>query len=211
MKVEIFNKNNMGQNVYLAWCEETTEGVLIDAGCSIADENAIMETVNREGVTVKAILLTHGHFDHIIGIERMKTLTDAPVYCHASEKKFLENPDLNLSCRTPQNISVMPDELLNDGDIFAFGKYVFKVLHTPGHTPGCVCFYNEESGVVFAGDTLFKSSIGRTDFPLSDHSKMMKNIKVKLLTLPEETVVYTGHGESTTIGREKKSNPFLKG
>jgi len=209
MKIETFNKNSMGQNIYLCWCENTREGVLIDAGCNEADEKAMMQTINDEGITVKAILLTHGHYDHITALEKMKSLTNAPVYSHMSEKQVLENPDLNLSCRILTKISVTPDAPFNDGDIFQFGDCTLKVLHTPGHTPGGVCYYDAEGGHLFSGDTLFASSIGRTDFPMGDHAKLIRNIKTKLLTLPDETTVYPGHGGTTTIGREKASNPYL--
>lgn len=210
MQTKTFNKNDMGQNIYLCWCEATREGVLIDAGCSTADETAIMEELGKNNITVKAILLTHGHYDHITGVPRLKSLTNAKVYCHVSEKQMLENSDLNRSCMTPWEVEVTPDEVFNDGDVFSFGKIALKVLHTPGHTPGGVCYYHEESGQLYAGDTLFKTSIGRTDLPLGDHEKLIRNITTKLLTLPTETIVYPGHGPSTDIGYEKKFNPFLR-
>ena len=209
MKIETFSKNSMGQNIYLCWCGNSKEGVLIDAGCNEADEKAIMQTINNEGITLKAILLTHGHYDHITAVKKMKSLTNAPVYSHISEKQVLENPDLNLSCRILTKISVTPDELFNDGDAFEFGDCTLKVLHTPGHTPGGVCYYDADGGNLFAGDTLFASSIGRTDFPMGDHAKLVRNITAKLLTLPDDTMVYPGHGGTTTIWREKASNPYL--
>jgi len=209
MKIETFNKNSMGQNIYLCWCGNTGEGVLIDAGCNEADEKAIMQTIDDEGITVKAILLTHGHYDHIIAVEKMKSLTKAPVYCYTSEKQVLENPDLNLSCRILTKLSVTPDALFNDCDIFQFGDCTLKVLHTPGHTPGGVCYYDAEGGHLFSGDTLFARSIGRTDFPMGDHAKLIRNIKTKLLALPDDTAVYPGHGGATMIAQEKKSNPYL--
>ena len=210
MNVKTFSKNSMGQNVYLVWDEGVKEGVLIDAGANEADTNAIMEAIQGEDVTVKAILLTHGHYDHIIGLEGLKNLTGAKVYCHASEKGLLEDPELNLSSRIRQKVSVTPDEILNDGDVIHVGSHVLKVLHTPGHTPGGVCFYDAAGGNLFAGDTLFAGSVGRTDLPAGDHSKLIRNIAVKLLALPEDTVVYPGHGGATTIGREKAGNPFLR-
>ncbi|MCL1788485.1 MAG: MBL fold metallo-hydrolase [Defluviitaleaceae bacterium] len=210
MNVKTFSKNSMGQNVYLVWDEGVKEGVLIDAGANEADTNAIMEAIQGEDVTVKAILLTHGHYDHIIGLEGLKNLTGAKVYCHASEKNMLADPEINLSSRIKQKIAAAPDETLNDGDTIAVGQSVLKALHTPGHTPGGVCFYDAEGGNLFAGDTLFAGSVGRTDLPAGDPAKLIRNIAVKLLPLPEDTVVYPGHGGATTIGREKKANPFLK-
>jgi len=207
--VKTFSKNSMGQNIYLCRCQNSGEGILIDAGCNEADEKAIMQAINDSGVTVKAILLTHGHYDHIAGAAKMKALTSAPIFCHISEKEMLEDPDVNLSCRISNKVSVTPDELFNDGDVFVFGDVTLKVLHTPGHTPGGVCYYDAEGGNLFAGDTLFANSIGRTDLPMGDHHKLIRNIKTKLLTLPQDTVVYPGHGGTTTIGREKSSNPFL--
>jgi len=210
MKILTFKNNSMGQNIYMCHCEETGEGIIIDAGCSTADEKAIMKVINENGITVKAILLTHGHYDHLIAVEKIKKLTNAEVYCHASEKQFLENPEFNLSWRTGRNISVVPDKLLNDSDVLTFGTISLKVLHTPGHTPGGVCYYSEKACSLFSGDTLFKGSVGRTDLPLGDHDKLMRNIAAKLLVLPDETVVYPGHGNNTDIRHEKKSNPFLK-
>jgi len=209
MKILTFNKNSAGQNIYLCWCENTNEGVLIDAGCSVQDENAIIKAVKDNNIVVKAILLTHGHFDHIIAVTKMKNLLGAMVYCHVSEKQVLEDPELNLSCYTASKTAVTPDGLFNDSDIFQFGECAFKVLHTPGHTPGGACYYNEKSASLFVGDTLFKRSVGRTDFPRGDHAKLVRNISAKLLPLPDETVVFPGHGDNTSIGIEKKSNPFL--
>jgi len=208
--VKIFNKNSMGQNIYLCHCKATGEGILIDAGCNTADEKAILTAISENSITVKAILLTHGHYDHVTGVEKIKQATGAKVYCHICEKQMLENPELNLSCLTANKIYVTPDEIFNDGDTFQFGQCMVKILHTPGHTPGGVCYYNEDCGLLFSGDTLFKSSIGRTDFPQGDQQKLIRNINAKLLTLPEDVAVYPGHGDSTTIGREKKQNPFLK-
>jgi glyoxylase-like metal-dependent hydrolase (beta-lactamase superfamily II) len=199
----------MGQNIYLCSCENTGEGILIDAGCSAADENAIIQEINNKNINIKAILLTHGHYDHITGLAKIKNKTGAAVYCHALEKELLENAELNLSFRTVNKISFSPDEVFNDNEEIIFGDVKMIIFHTPGHTPGGVCYYNSASGSLFSGDTLFANSIGRTDFPKSDHHKLINNINVKLLTLPDETVVYPGHGGSTTIGKEKTSNPFL--
>jgi len=209
MTIKTFNKNNMGQNNYLCWCEKSGEGILIDAGCSTADKKAIISTVNENNITVKAILLTHGHYDHITAADSMKSLTGAEVYSHVSEKQILADPNLNLSCRTATEVIIVPDKFFNDSDIFKFGEYTLKVIHTPGHTPGGVCYYNAESKVLFAGDTLFKGSVGRADLPMGDFAKLTRNITAKLLSLPEETIVYAGHGENTTIGREKKFNPYV--
>jgi len=209
MTIKTFNKNSMGQNNYLCWCEKSGEGVLIDAGCSGLDEKAIMAAVNAHNITVKGILLTHGHYDHITAVDSIKSLTGAEVYSHVSEKQILADPNFNLSCRTAKDIVVVPDKFFNDSDIFEFGECALKVIHTPGHTPGGVCYYSAENEALFAGDTLFKGSVGRADLPMGDFAKLKRNITAKLLSLPEETIVYAGHGETTTIGREKKFNPYV--
>jgi len=204
MQIKSFSRNDMRQNIYLLWCEETNEAVIIDAGCSAIDEKAIASTMHE--LTVKAILLTHGHFDHIIAVEKLRALTGAEVFCHASEQKLLADPQLNLACMIKQDITVTPCKLFNDGDTFQFGNCTLKVLHTPGHTPGGICYYHAESGSLFTGDTLFKNAVGRTDLPLSDEAKLKRNISTKLFTLPGETKIYPGHGYSSTIEAEKQHN-----
>ncbi|MCL2187872.1 MAG: MBL fold metallo-hydrolase [Defluviitaleaceae bacterium] len=210
MEIKTFNQNSMGQNVYLYYSEAHREGILIDAGCSEVDIKSLEKCITGHEITVKAMLLTHGHYDHITAISAIKTLTRAPVYCHEEEREMLETPSLNLSTHTGKPISAVAEGTFKDDDTFEVGEVTLRVLHTAGHTPGGVCLYDAENGVLFTGDTLFRSSIGRTDFPNGDHALLVKNITSKLLTLPEETRVFPGHGASTTIASEKKNNPFLR-
>lgn len=200
----------MGQNIYLYYDEASSEGVLIDSGCNKEDRYTIESIIRENNITIKAILLTHGHYDHIIGVDELRKLTSATIYCHKAEKQMLENPDLNLSVRFGIEAQVMPDQLLSDEDKFRFGNTTLKVIHTPGHTPGGVCFYDEGNRNLFSGDTLFDDSIGRTDLPSGDHALLVNSINTKLMSLPDDTIVYSGHGAKTTIGKEKKSNQFLK-
>ena len=210
MIVKTFDNNDMGQNIYLYYDQKSGEGVLIDCGCSEADKSAIAAFIDKNNITVKGILLTHGHYDHIIAIDALRLLTSAAVYSHEKEKEILENPNLNLSVNMGIKLSVTPENFFADGDVFEAGDTTLKVLHTPGHTPGGVCYFDEKNGILFSGDTLFEESIGRSDFPLGDHQALLGSIMKKLITLPDNTKVYPGHGPSTTIGYEKHNNPFLR-
>lgn len=178
MKLKAFRKNDMGQNVYLYYDEDVGGGFLIDAGCSEDDCKELKRFLEENEIEVEAILLTHGHYDRIIGVHNAKQVTGADVYCHEAERQALENAEINRSALHGMNITVSPDFTLREDDtIYLFGeKAIFKVFLTPGHTPGCMCFYDEESGVLFSGDTLFKESIGRTDFPTSNHIDLIKNL-----------------------------------
>ena len=209
MTTKIFNSNVMGQNICLYYNETSGEGVIIDAGCSAKDIGAISSTIKENNISVKAILLTHGHYDHIIAVEEIKNLTGTMVYSHESEKLLLGEPALNLSVKIGSAIKITPDRLFNDGDIFTLGDMALKMLHTPGHTQGGACYYDEKNGNLFAGDVLFMGSVGRSDLPQGDSAVLLGAIKSKLLTLPDDTKVYPGHGMATTIGRERASNPFL--
>ena len=210
MIVKTFDNNDMGQNIYLYYDHKSREGVLIDSGCSESDKNAIAAFIAKNNITVKGILLTHGHYDHIIAVDEMRLLTSTVVCSHEKEKEILENPNLNLSVNMGMNLSVTPENFFADGDVFQVGDTTLKVLHTPGHTPGGVCYFDEKNGILFSGDTLFEESIGRSDFPSGDHQTLLESIMEKLITLPDNTKVYPGHGPSTTICYEKHNNPFLR-
>ena len=200
----------IGANCYIV--SEGTEAFIVDPG---GDAEKIIRAAH--GLKVRYILLTHTHFDHIGGLNEVKkAFPEAKTAVHELEKEWLYSTELNLS----ENFGLDSvyeknvDILLEDGTALDFAGMKINVIHTPGHTPGSTCFYIERSEkcerpVLFSGDTLFRSSIGRTDFPFGDGRKIIESIKTKLLVLPDETVVYPGHDENTSIALEKKLNPFL--
>lgn len=196
----------MGANCYLLGCPETQEGVIIDPG---GEAEKIKSRVEEMGLKVVYIVLTHGHIDHIMAVDEVRRATGARVAIHADDASMLVDPSLNLSAFMGRRLSFTPaDVLLRDGDVLPFGKQKLEVIHTPGHTPGGICLYTP--GYLFTGDTLFAGSIGRTDFPGGDFDTLINSIRNRLFTLPEDTSVYPGHMNYTTIGYERDHNPFLR-
>lgn len=188
--------------------ETTREAIVIDPGDEIADILAILK---RHGLTVKAIVITHAHIDHIGGAAKLKAATGAPVYLNQRDQDLYDHLDLQaawIGTATPERTAI--DMPIKDGDRLRIGETDFHVLHTPGHTQGSISLWIPEEHKLIAGDTLFRDSIGRTDLPGGDGRQILLSIRDKLLPLPEETVVIPGHGSATTIGREKERNPFLR-
>jgi hydroxyacylglutathione hydrolase len=196
----------MATNCFIVGSESTKEGLIIDP----ADEaSVILENVNDLGLDVKYVVLTHGHLDHIGALKEVGEKTGAEVAVHSADAYLLQDHTLGQMFGLFYPIPSPADRLLEDGDDVDIGDLHFKVMHTPGHTPGGISLFGH--GVVFAGDTLFRFSIGRTDFPGGDYGQLINSIKSKLMVLPDDTVVYTGHGPDTTIGAERHGNPFLTG
>jgi glyoxylase-like metal-dependent hydrolase (beta-lactamase superfamily II) len=196
-------------NCYLLWDEKTQDGVIIDPG---ADEDVIAYEIDQIEMKPRAILLTHGHGDHIAAVRDLKGRYNIPLYIGKGEQELLANPNANISAYFDEPIvAPIPDELVEDEQMVKFGSIVLRVLSTPGHTPAGVCYLDEEQGVVFCGDTLFAGSIGRTDLPGASFDALMESITRKLMTLPDSVVCLPGHGPATTIGAERTSNPFLTG
>ena len=169
----------------------------------------IYDTMKQNGFRVAGILLTHGHADHIAGVNELRNLAGAKVYACESEENLLKDMRLNLSAQFGMPCKVTADELLGDGEVCTIADISFKMISTPGHTEGGCSYYFEEGGFLISGDTLFEGSVGRTDFPTGSMGVLVRSIKQKLFMLPEDTVVYSGHGGSTTIGWEKQNNPFV--
>lgn len=193
-------------NCFIVGDEETKEGIIIDPA---ADGNSIMKNVNALGLKIKMIVLTHSHMDHIGALAEVKEKTGAPLAIHAEEAGSLQRPQFRM-ITAPFSKRPPPAEIiLKDGDTINVGKLSFKVLHTPGHTPGGISLYTK--GIVFTGDTLFNFGIGRADFPGSNYEQELESISKRLMTLPDNTKVCPGHGPDTTIGVERRANPFLNG
>ncbi len=206
MKIEKFVLGSMGTNCYLLINGETKELVIVDpATCP----DYLVSHIKSNGYTPKAILLTHAHFDHVMGIDGWVKGFDIPVYLHEDEKQILEDPRLNLSGVFGTSYSYHKAECLQDNQILELAGFKFKVIHTPGHTAGGCCYYEEAEGVLFSGDTLFYQSVGRSDFPTGSMSTLVRSIKEKLFCLPEDVMVYPGHNDVTCIADEKVYNPFV--
>lgn len=193
-------------NCYIAWHKDTKEAFFIDPG----DQASTIISVCRQLELIpKAILLTHGHFDHIMAVPELKHEFDIPVYAAEKERDVLENASINLSGMIGRiGLSLHPDHFVEEGDKLEIAGLSIQVLETPGHTKGSTCFYLKEEQVLFSGDTLFCNSYGRVDFPTGSMSQMMHSVRDKLFLLPEETTVFPGHEEATDIAYEKKYNPL---
>lgn len=198
-------------NCYIIADPDSNAAAVVDPG---EPDPWITRTLAENGLKAELILLTHGHLDHIGGVTWLSRQTGAPVLVHRDDAPYLTDANLNGSAYFGSPIIAQPpDKLLSDGDEIAVGSLRLKVIHTPGHTPGGVCFYlapsGGQKGQLLAGDTLFAGSVGRTDLPGGSHTQLIQSIREKLLPLPPDTMVYPGHGPATTIGDEKAYNPFL--
>ncbi len=207
LKVGCIVLGMLENNCYFVHREGEYDAIMIDPS---AQGDKLFTRLREKGLTVKAILLTHGHFDHIMGVNEMRNVSGAKVYAMEDEVKLLSDPEINSSYKVGKSYTVKPDVLLHDGDTVTVGGMDLKVIKTPGHTAGGCCFYSEEDGVLFSGDTLFYESVGRTDFETGNVRELKQSL-AKLFELPDEVKVYPGHGEFTTIGHEKMYNPFAAG
>ena len=187
--------------------ESTREAIVIDPGDNIEDIEAVL---GKHRLRCKAIVITHAHIDHVGGARKLKDRTGAPVYMNSADQELYRHLDVQaawLGIAPPEQTTI--DAPLRDGDMLALSDTPFHVMHTPGHTQGSVCIWIPSETKLIAGDTLFREGIGRTDLPGGDGRQILVSIHDKLLALPEDTVVYPGHGPSTTIGHERENNPFL--
>ena len=207
MKIEKFVVGPVGTNCYIVQNEEKKECFLVDPGACPPE---MISHIKRAGLTVKAVLLTHGHFDHIMGLDGVLKEFQVSVYVCKEERELMENAQLNSSLlMLGQAYSFSGAEYIADGDVLFPAGIRVHVIFTPGHTAGGCCYYLPEEHVLFSGDTLFHASIGRTDLPTGRTGQLVRSVRERLFVLPDDTKVYPGHMDETTIEYEKKYNPFI--
>jgi glyoxylase-like metal-dependent hydrolase (beta-lactamase superfamily II) len=196
------------ENCYVLGCEQTLRGVIIDPG---DNPRAILKIVSQQRLTIEKILLTHAHFDHVLALEAVQHGTNAPYLMHSADLPILRDVPARVQLWLDSEIDPLPepDALLEHGQHVSFGNEQLEVRFTPGHAPGHVVFVHHAERQVFGGDTLFQGSIGRYDLPLADGPTLFRSIREQLFTLPDDYVVYPGHGPATTIGEERTNNLFV--
>ncbi|WP_373088845.1 MBL fold metallo-hydrolase [Sneathiella sp.] len=208
MKAVIIPVTPFAQNCSLVWCEETMKGAVVDPG---GDLDRILQAAEEQGVTVEKILITHGHLDHAGGTEELRQKLGIPVEGPHKEDKFWID-QLPTQCARygfPESFAFTPDRWLDDNDTVTVGNESFDVVHCPGHTPGHVVFVNKKNRIAIVGDVLFQGSIGRTDFPRGNHEDLIHSIREKLWPLGDDITFVPGHGNLSTFGQEKQTNPFV--
>lgn len=209
IQIQTFTFNPFSENTYLVY-DETGEGVVIDPGCYEKEEKDILaQFIESKKIKIKYLLNTHCHIDHVLGNDFVKEKYNVPLLIHKSDEPVL----MSVKAYAPSygfNLyrETLPDGYLAEGDTVSFGNIIFQVLFLPGHAPGHIGFYHKQSNSLISGDVLFEQSIGRTDLPGGDFNTLIKSIHQKIFTLPDEVVVYPGHGDTTTVCEEKISNPF---
>lgn len=206
IRIERYVVGSVSTNCYFAVNDVTKEVLVVDPGASAG---RLAEKIRENGLKPAAVLLTHGHFDHASAAQELAELFGIKIYAHEAERETLENPALNLSGWEGKADRYSADIYVKDEEELDLAGFHIRVFLTPGHTVGGCCYYFPYQNTLFSGDTLFQGSVGRTDFPKGSASQLIRAIGQKLMTLPDETAVYTGHGEDTTIGLERMYNPFL--
>ena len=206
MRIKKFVIGMIGTNCYVVSNENTKECFIVDP--AVCDKNVI-SYIETEGLSLKAILLTHGHFDHILAAEAIRDRYQIPIYACQKEEKTLQDPKINLTAYHMDSYTLKADVYLTDLQVVELAGFSVQMIETPGHTVGSCCYYLKDEGVLFSGDTVFCGSVGRTDFPEGSTAAIVESLHRLLDALPDDTEVYPGHDASTTIGYEKRYNPFV--
>ena len=205
MKIGRMTIGTCATNCYFVYPDEGKKVLFFDP----ADQGEYLyQALAKKGFEVAAILLTHGHFDHIWGAQKLRALSGAKIYACKEEEPLLMDADMNISEMAGRACTIKANQFLEDGQEMTIEGMTFQVILTPGHTAGSCCYYFKEDDILVSGDTLFQESVGRTDFPTGSYGELIRSIREKLFVLPDETRVYPGHGEATSIGYEKIHNPF---
>lgn len=205
MEITVLTVGPVYTNCYIAKEEGSQSCVVIDPG---EEAGKIAGYMKKRNLTLEAILLTHGHFDHITAVSDLVSAAGGKVYAFRDEKELLINPELNGSVMMGYEVGLEPDVLLRDGQTITVAGLTFQVIHTPGHTKGGCCYYAEDEKVLFSGDTIFMESIGRTDFPTGNGRELLRSVREKILVLPDEVKIYPGHGPETNVAYEAANNPY---
>lgn len=214
MEIQRFEFNLFGENTYLIWDELSHEGAVIDPGMADGvDMRTLMDFVEEHSIGLKYILLTHAHLDHTFGVDGLREQYPMlPVLANKGDAPLaMTRAQQAQMFHLPYRLSALDiDRFVDDTTVLTLGEEEIKVITTPGHSPGGVCYYVPSAGMLFSGDTLFQGSVGRVDLPGGNGTQLLKSVREKLMKLPHDTVVFPGHGAATSIGREAQMNPFLK-